>query len=403
MNDTMAPPAFTPTREAGLARLEAAAPRFGKHYAQHRNHDLGPDDRSNVSVLSPWITHRLVTEEEVARRAVADHGRGAPEKFVQEVFWRSYWKGWLEMRPHVWRAYEERRDRALDAANGNGGLRRDLDAALEGRTGIEGFDDWARELVETGYLHNHARMWFASIWIHTLRLDWAIGADFFHRHLIDGDAASNTLGWRWAAGIQTRGKAYAATRENIAKFTNGRFDPKGLNERVEPLEEDEDMRPIPIEPLTPLPRGKALLVVHAADCRAEEMRWPGVEIAGVWGEADASARSPLPVSEIVSYFADGAVRDGVNRAASHFDVAVRDGDVAEAAEAAGAEFAVAPYAPVGEARDRMERWRGALKRAGLDLHEQRRDWDSRAWPHATKGFFKFKERIPQLMRDANIR
>ena len=60
-------------------------------------------------------------------------------------------------------------------------------------TGIEGFDDWARELVDTGYMHNHARMWFASIWIFTLRLPWALGADFFLRHLLDADAASNTL------------------------------------------------------------------------------------------------------------------------------------------------------------------------------------------------------------------
>ena len=50
------------------------------------------------------------------------------------------------------------------------GLARAVAAAEEGRTGIDGFDDWARELIKTGYLHNHARMWFASIWIFTLRL-----------------------------------------------------------------------------------------------------------------------------------------------------------------------------------------------------------------------------------------
>jgi deoxyribodipyrimidine photo-lyase len=65
-----------------------------------------------------------------------------------------------------------------------------------------------QELVETGYLHNHARMWFASIWIFTLRLPWELGADFFLRHLLDGDAASNTLSWRWVAGLHTKGKHY---------------------------------------------------------------------------------------------------------------------------------------------------------------------------------------------------
>ena len=100
-----------------------------------------------------------------------------------------------------------------------------------GATGIDCFDAWARELVATGYLHNHARMWFASIWIFTLRLPWELGADFFLRHLIDGDPASNTLSWRWVAGLQTAGKTYLATAENIARFTGGRFAPQGLATR----------------------------------------------------------------------------------------------------------------------------------------------------------------------------
>jgi deoxyribodipyrimidine photo-lyase len=79
------------------------------------------------------------------------------------------------------------------------------------------FDDWAQELVATGYLHNHARMWFASIWIFTLRLPWELGADFFLRHLIDGDPASNTLSWRWVGGLHTPGKTYLATADNIAE------------------------------------------------------------------------------------------------------------------------------------------------------------------------------------------
>ena len=68
-----------------------------------------------------------------------------------------------------------------------------------------------KELKETNYLHNHARMWFASIWIFTLDLPWQLGAEFFMKHLYDGDAASNTLGWRWVAGIQTQGKNYLAS------------------------------------------------------------------------------------------------------------------------------------------------------------------------------------------------
>ena len=397
---------FEPTREAGLRRLEQSSPNLGRHYRENRNHDLGAGDRTNVSALSPWIAHRLVTEREVVARAAGDHGRNAPEKFVQEVFWRTYWKGWLEMRPHIWRAYLSRLDRALDAVDGNGGIRRDYEAAVEGRTGIEGFDDWAREIVEHGYLHNHARMWFASIWVHTLRLDWTLGADFFLRHLLDGDAASNTLSWRWVAGIQTRGKAYAATASNIARFTNGRFSPAGLNEAVEPLEDDEDTSPDPIDPLPPLPGGRALLLVHSADCSPERLRWPGTEIVAVAGIADPSERSPISIAEKVSGFVRGAVTDGVERASSHFGVtgatAQRAEDVIEAAIAAGAETIVTPYVPVGEVRPVTDRVRMLARQSGLDLHELRDDWDSRAWPYATKGFFKFKERIPQLMRDAGL-
>ena len=95
--------------------------------------------------------------------------------------------------------------------------------ALIGNTGIDCFDFWVNELLEYGYLHNHARMWFASIWIHTLNLPWQLGADFFLKNLLDGDTASNTLSWRWVAGLHTQGKNYIATESNINKYTNNRF------------------------------------------------------------------------------------------------------------------------------------------------------------------------------------
>lgn len=216
---------FTPTREHALARLARFLPAAGRRYAETRNADDGPGNgggRGNVSQLSPWLHAGLIREREVLEAVVGTHGPRAPEKFVAEVFWRIYFKGYLEQRPAIWADFREGRDAALAALDRSAGLRTAYSEATEGRTGIEAFDVWARELVATGYLHNHARMWFASIWIFTLKLDWRLGADLFLRHLIDADSASNTLSWRWVAGLHTRGKHYLARAENIARYTAGR-------------------------------------------------------------------------------------------------------------------------------------------------------------------------------------
>lgn len=227
---------WPPTRAEGQRRLTAFVSRAGRAYASARNYDRGPADRTNVSVLAPYIRCRLVTEEEVLRAVLARHVVSTAEKFVQEVFWRTYWKGWLESRPAVWHDYRRALDACIAGLANDADLARMHDDALSGSTGIDAFDAWSRELAATGYLHNHARMWFASIWIFTLRLPWELGADFFMRHLLCGDQASNTLSWRWVAGLQTRGKTYLALRDNIRRYTDGRFDPGSqLASRAEAL------------------------------------------------------------------------------------------------------------------------------------------------------------------------
>jgi len=132
----------------------------------------------------------------------------------------------LELRPQVW----------TDFIEDLKGLKEDdnYKKAINGETQIECFNDWVKELKENNYLHNHTRMWFASIWIFTLELPWQLGAEFFMQHLFDGDAASNTLGWRWVSGVQTQGKHYLASEWNIKKFTNNRFQNIKLNENAPP-------------------------------------------------------------------------------------------------------------------------------------------------------------------------
>ena len=200
------------------------------NYSKLRNFDFGPSDRSNVSNLSKYISHRIIDEFSLITNVLKRHEYVNVEKFVQEVFWRVYWKGWLENRPKVWKHFKE----SIDKYEKN----KQYFNACEGKTNISCFNDWITEIKETNYLHNHTRMWFASIWIFTLKLPWQLGAEFFLEHLYDGDASSNTLSWRWVAGLQTKGKHYLAKSWNIEKFTNERYSNIKLNENAQPLNED---------------------------------------------------------------------------------------------------------------------------------------------------------------------
>ncbi|WP_137178085.1 FAD-binding domain-containing protein [Roseomonas sp. AR75] len=384
---------FPADRAGALARMAAFAPRMGRDYADGRNTDPGPGLRRDISRLSPALRHRLVTEAELVGTALAEHGAAASGKFVQEVFWRSYWKGFLELRPGLWDQY--RRDLVQDRAvvANSPALREALARAEAGGTGIACFDAWAEELRESGWLHNHARMWFASIWIFTLGLPWTLGADFFLRHLLDGDAASNTLSWRWVAGMQTRGKHYVARAENIRTHTLGRFDPVGqLNESPLPLAAPPPPAPRPLPRPDTLPAAPIALLLHEDDLHPESLLRPTVPVAAIAGIAVPEARSPLGCATLVADHARAALRDGLDRAAQHFGVPatlLEPAGVAEWARDHGLPV-VTPWSPVG--------WTAtALDGLGVTLHRLRRDWDEACWPLATKGFFPFRENIPALI------
>lgn len=401
-----------PTREAGLSQLEEFVPRAGRTYAAERNLDRGPTDRDNVSGLSPWVRHRLVTERDVVESVLQQHSLAAASKFVQEVFWRTYWKGWLELRPSVWARYVASVEPAL--AHLSDAERTSFDAAVSGNTGIEGFDDWARELVSTGYLHNHARMWFASIWIFTLRLPWQLGADFFMRHLLDGDPASNTLSWRWVAGLQTIGKTYLATTQNIVSATGGRFHPRGLATQAFAVEDDAPM-PVPLgaPQAEPFPSGRVALMLHEDDLHAEAfaraLEESGAQVVAVAAPRAGEPRSTLSsTSELVRSFTRGALADGLDRARVHFAAeagvleGLRASDVLPWLQSHDVTALVTPYAPVGPVRDRLDRLTVGLAPEGITVSRMLRPWDSRAWPHAARGFFPFRERIPALLREQQL-
>jgi deoxyribodipyrimidine photo-lyase len=387
---------LTANRATALDRLASFVP-VANEYAEKRNIVRPP--YAEVSRLSPYIRCRLVQEREVAAAVLAAHPPEAVAKFVQEILWRTYWKGWLEMRPQVWADFLARVERDAAALTPSDAGR--LEAARRGETDIACFNHWARELVTTGYLHNHARMWFASIWIFTLRLPWSLGASFFLSHLLDGDPASNTLSWRWVAGLQTKGKHYLARAENIARHTDGLFNPRGqLNERAGPLQEDTadtTVRPLPGR-RSPTDGARAGLLLTGEDLTPElsGLRgFPFVSLAAGW---DATLARRFGLSAGVTDFTGRALRDALRRAGEHFNAPVHwladeawIEDAVAWAQREGLRQVVTLYPPVGPWANRVEGLERRLAELGITLTRCHRTWDEILWPLASRGFFPFRK------------
>ena len=225
---------FEPSNVFALEKLNNFIDKNLTDYSKLRNFDFGPNKRSNISCLSPYVTHGVTNEIEIIKKVLEKYSFVKNEKFIQEVLWRTYWKGWLELRPKVWEDFLK----DLTVIKKDFKENQNYLNAINGATDIDCFNQWIKELKNYNYLHNHARMWFASIWIFTLGLPWQLGAEFFMKFLFDGDSASNTLGWRWVAGVQTKGKNYVASEWNIKKFTNNRFNNIKLDDNPLPVIDD---------------------------------------------------------------------------------------------------------------------------------------------------------------------
>lgn len=381
---------FPLSRSAAQARLAAFLPHAGAAYTQHRNEERGQGQHRAVSRLSAALRRRLISEAEAAEAVVRMHGPGPAAKFIAELLWRTYWKGWLEQHPSVWYDWRTQCARLTEQ-----GLPDGYAAAVEGRTGIDAFDAWARELRETGYLHNWARMQFASIWIFTLRLPWQLGAAFTFRHFVDADPASNTLSWRWVAGLHTRGKAYLADAERIRAQTGGRFDPKGLAVVADVPRETSMPEPGRIRtPKLPDPHAPSLLLLTPEDLSLEtEARLAALNV-----------RRVVACRQHCSGAADiAAVADGLQRASTHWQARARWVDDMEAAVAVAQEDAVAQivtgYAPIGLVAESLSAHREG---AGVPITEHRRAWDELAWPYCRKGYFALAQHIPELLEAAEL-
>lgn len=369
---------FPPNRTAGLDRLEAFVPDAAR-YAGKRNFDLGAGKHDGVSRLSPYLRTRLITEEECTRAVLRHHSPSAAEKFLQEIAWRTYWKGWLEIHPTAWSHYKKslnEQEKTSDYFN-----------AITGNSGIECLDHWTKELIETGYLHNHARMWFASIWIFTLQLPWQLGADFFLKHLLDGDPASNTLSWRWVAGLHTPGKHYLARADNIAKFTLGRFDPRGqLNEKAHPIPFDQSFEHQHlILPPSPKAQGRIGHLMFPEDLAAAPEGLGKIHACAVFFPENESQ------SDLVTNFLDGAIQSII---AEHNATCLEQKFATSLSawiEAEKLDSIIISQPTVGFTKDFL-----SSHILPPNTHYFVRSWDRLLWPHATAGFFKFKAALPNI-------
>ena len=374
---------FKASRASAVEKLENFVENNLVDYSKQRNFDYGPDKRSNVSCLSPYITHGVINELEVISKSLKNFSFIKNEKFIQEVLWRTYWKGWLELRPNVWSDYLIELKKIRDEFKDN----KIYINAVEGKTNIECFNYWVNELKNKNYLHNHTRMWFASIWIFTLELPWQLGAEFFMQHLYDGDAASNTLGWRWVAGVQTQGKHYLASEWNIKKFTNNRFNNIKLNENAPPKISEKTYSIIKqdfknsenIEPTN--------LLIFDNNLSFEFTDFKDSKFKKIYLVSNKNENRSIKLNEKVSKFKYLLFEDQEKRLKDQsIDCEIIDISQIKKID----EINIGLYPTVGENLD-------YLNLNNLKINFLYRKLDQYSWQYCNKGFFNFKNYIPKII------
>ena len=377
---------FEASRAKALNQLNNFVENNLGEYSKLRNFDFGPEKRSNISCLSPYITHGIINEQEVIQKALSKFSFSKNEKFIQEVLWRTYWKGWLELRPNVWADYLIELNQIKNEFKDN----KDYIAAIEGKTKVDCFNEWVKELKENNYLHNHTRMWFASIWIFTLELPWQLGAEFFMQHLYDGDAASNTLGWRWVAGVQTQGKHYLASEWNIKKFTNNRFQNIKLNENAPPKVSEKSYQIIKQDFNNPQKIENKNLLIFENNLSFEITDFKENKFKKIYLVSNKNENRAIKLSEKLVKFKSHLIEDQEQRLKNQSI----DCQIIDISELTNIENYYGLYPTVGENLD-------FLNSNNLKIDFLYRNLDQLAWQYCNKGFFNFKNYIPKIVSSFN--
>ena len=377
---------FEASRAKALDKLNNFVENNLSEYSKLRNFDYGPDNRSNISCLSPYITHGIINEKEVIKKSLDKFSFAKNEKFIQEVLWRTYWKGWLELRPSVWTDFLIE----LKKIKGDFQNNQNYKNAIDGKTNVECFNYWVNELKENNYLHNHTRMWFASIWIFTLNLPWQLGAEFFMQHLYDGDAASNTLGWRWVAGVQTQGKHYLASEWNIKKFTNNRFSNIKLNENAPPKISEKKYSILKQDFTNPENIDQNNLIIFENNLCFETSDFQNNKFKKFYIISNKNENRCIKLSEKVLKFKSSLIQDQEQR----FKNQSIDCEVIDISEIKKIEKAVGLYPTVRENLD-------YLNSNTFKINFLYRELDQNSWQYCNKGFFNFKNYIPKIISTLN--
>ena len=374
---------FEASRAKAIDKLNNFVEKNLSDYSRLRNFDFGPDKRDNVSCLSPYVTHGVLNEIEIIKKSLAKFSFSKNEKFIQEVLWRTYWKGWLELRPNVWTDYLVSLNSIREKFKNN----EEYLNAIEGNTNIECFNEWVKELKENNYLHNHTRMWFASIWIFTLDLPWQLGAEFFMQHLYDGDAASNTLGWRWVAGVQTQGKHYLASEWNIKKFTNNRFNNIKLNENAPPKVSEKTYSIVKQNFANPQDIDSENLLIFENNLSFEITDFKDFKFKKIYLVSNKNENRSIKLSDKVIKFKSLLIKDQEQRIKNQ-SIECEIIDISEVKKIG--ENIIGLYPTVGENLD-------YLNLNNIKLKFLYRKLDQYSWQYCNKGFFNFKNYIPKII------
>jgi deoxyribodipyrimidine photo-lyase len=196
-------------------------------YAQTRNFSWGA-----VTHLSPYISRGVIHPRQLAQIAkIKSIHADDSLKFLQELGWREYWQ-------RCWQAkgdciFDDLKQAQMPVSHHETPL-----SMLEAQTGIEAVDQQIKQLLETGYMHNHARMYAAAIACNNGKSHWLNPANWMYYHLLDGDLASNHLSWQWVAGSNST-KKYWCNQENINKYFGTKQFKTFLDRRYEALPQEQ--------------------------------------------------------------------------------------------------------------------------------------------------------------------